>query len=493
MSQAPAASERTPTLIEAMTPVVFLVALLAASVWLYGDGSSSGPNQIALILASGVAALVGLRNGHSWRAIEQGIARGVSTTMGALLILLAVGALIGTWILAGIVPTMIYYGLSLLHPSFFYAAACVICALVSVATGSSWTTAGTIGIALIGVATAQGLHLGLAAGAIISGAYFGDKMSALSDTTNLAAAVAGTDLFTHIRHMLWTTTPSILIAVTLFAAAGVVAPTPTTTEELSTMIAALESQFVIGPHLLLPVALVLILVVRRMPPFPALLMGALTGAVFAALFQPQTVLAYVDDPSLSEPVALVKGCWTALFNGFVLQSGTAALDELLSRGGMASMLPTLWLIMTAMMFGGVMESTGQLGIIAARILSAVRGTSSLISATLLTAFGTNAIASDQYMSIVLPGRMFRAEYQRRRLDPKHLSRTLEDAGTITSVLIPWNTCGAYMATTLGVATLSYAPFCFFNLLNPLVAAIYGWAQISIAPRDDQATNSTASS
>ncbi len=493
MSQPQASRERTPTLAQALTPVGFLIALLAASVWLYGDGSSSGPNQIALILASGVAALVGLRNGYTWRAIEQGIAQGVSTTMGALLILLVVGALIGTWILAGIVPTMIYYGLSLLHPSFFYAAACVICALVAVATGSSWTTAGTIGIALIGVATAQGLHLGLAAGAIISGAYFGDKMSALSDTTNLAPAVAGTDLFTHIRHMLWTTTPSMVVAVVLFTAAGLVAPTPATTDELATVLEALEAQFVIGPHLLLPVALVLVLVIRRMPPFPALLMGALTGALFAALFQPQTVLAYVNDASLSTPVALVKGCWTALFDGFVLQSGNAALDDLLSRGGMASMLPTLWLIMAAMMFGGVMETTGQLTVIAERILSAVRGTSSLISATLLTAFGTNVIASDQYMSIVLPGRMFRAEFQRRRLDPKNLSRTLEDAGTITSVLIPWNTCGAYMATTLGVATLSYAPFCFFNLINPLVAATYGWAQISIAPLDDQAAEAPTTS
>ncbi len=493
MTHAPDAPTSTPTLAQALTPVVFLIALLAASVWLFGDGSSSGPNQIALILASVIAALVGIRNGHSWPSIEQGIGRGISTTMGPLLILLVVGALIGTWILAGIVPTMIYYGLSILHPSFFYAAACVICALVAVATGSSWTTAGTIGIALIGVATAQGLHLGLAAGAIISGAYFGDKMSALSDTTNLAPAVAGTDLFTHIRHMLWTTTPSIAIAVGLFTAAGLVTPTPSSTDQLAGVLVALESQFSIGPHLLLPVALVLFLVVRRVPPLPSLLLGALTGAVFAAWFQPQTVLTYVNEPALPRAVALAKGCWMALFDGVVLQSENEAVDDLLSRGGMASMLQTVWLVITATMFGGVMETTGQLEVIAARILGFVRGTGSLISATLLTAFGTNVIASDQYISIVLPGRMFRAEYRRRGLDPKNLSRTLEDAGTITSVLIPWNTCGAYMATTLGVATLSYAPFCFFNLLNPLVAAIYGWTQISIAPLDERAGDPASTS
>ena len=476
-----ASAARTPTLGQALVPIALLVALLAGSVYLFGDGSSSGPNQIALMLAAGAAALVGLRNGHRWLAIEQGISQSISATMSALLILLVVGALIGTWILAGVVPTMIYYGLSILSPSFFYAAACLICALVSVATGSSWTTAGTIGIALVGVATAQGLHLGLAAGAIISGAYFGDKMSALSDTTNLAPAVAGTDLFTHIRHMVWTTAPSFALAMGLFLAAGWMAPTPAATDELASILVALEQEFTLGPHLLIPVALVLTLVVRRMPAFPALLVGALTGAVFAALFQAPTVLRFVDDPTLGSSVALLKGAWIALFDGFALRSGNAALDELLSRGGMASMLPTLWLIMSAMMFGGVMEATGQLAVIAQRILGAVTSTGSLVSATLLTAFGTNVIASDQYISIVLPGRMFRAEYERRQLDPRNLSRALEDAGTITSVLIPWNTCGAYMAGTLGVATLTYAPFCFFNLINPLVAAIYGWANVSVVP------------
>ena len=280
--------------------------------------------------------------------------------------------------------------------------------------------------------------------------------------------------------MVWTTAPSMTLALVLFTAAGFVAPTPGTTQDLAAILDALEREFLIGPHLLLPVVLVVGLIVRRVPAFPALLIGALTGALFAVLFQGDTVVTFVNDPDLARPLVLVKGCWIALFDGFTIESGNPALDDLLSRGGMASMLMTVWLIMTAMMFGAVMETTGQLQAIAGKILGFVHSTGSLITATLLTAFGTNVLASDQYISIVLPGRMFRAEYERRRLDPKNLSRTLEDAGTITSVLVPWNTCGAYMASTLGVATLTYAPFCFFNLINPLVAAVYAWTNISIA-------------
>ncbi len=466
-----------------MVPILLLIGLLGSSVYLFGDASSSGPNQIALILCTGVAAVVGLANGHRWTEIEAGISRGISISMGAILILLVVGSVIGTWILAGVVPTMIYYGLSLLTPSIFYTAACVICAVVALATGSSWTTAGTIGIALIGIATAQDLNLGLAAGAIISGAYFGDKMSPLSDTTNLAPAVAGTDLFGHIRHMVWTTTPSLLIALVLFTVAGVAGPAPDGTGELAAVRAALEASFTIGPHLLVPMLLVLTLVVRRVPAFPALLIGALVGGLFAAIFQRDAVLRFVGDPDLPETVALVKGVWQALYGGYTLESGNAVIDELLSRGGMASMLMTVWLIMTAMMFGAVMEVTGMLQAIARRILQTVRGTGSLIVATLATSFGINVLASDQYIAIVLPGRMFRSEYERRQLDPKNLSRTLEDSGTLTSVLVPWNTCGAFMATTLGVSTLTYAPFVFFNLINPFVAAIYGFANIGIAPRE----------
>ena len=470
---------RAPTVGQSLIPVVLLVGMLALSVALFGDESSSGPNQIALILGTAVAAVVGLLNGHRWKELEAGISRGISVSMGAILILLVVGSVIGTWILAGVVPTMIYYGLAILAPSIFYTAACLICAVVSLATGSSWTTAGTIGIALIGIATAQDLHLGLAAGAIISGAYFGDKLSPLSDTTNLAPAVSGTDLFAHIRHMMWTTTPSFVLALVLFTLAGLVMPAPSGTGDLSGMLQALDAHFAIGPHLLIPVALVLGLVIRQVPAFPALLIGALVGGLFAAVFQRSTVLTYAGGTDLPETVVLIKGVWMALYDGFALHSGNAALDNLLSRGGMGSMLMTVWLIMSAMMFGAVMETTGMLQVIAARILRFVRGTGSLIAATLATSIGMNVLASDQYIAIVLPGRMFRSEYRRQRLDPKNLSRTLEDAGTLTSVLVPWNTCGAFIAQTLGVSTLTYAPFAFFNLLNPFVAAIYGFANIAV--------------
>jgi Na+:H+ antiporter, NhaC family len=466
-------TKRDPTLAQAVIPLVVLVGLLAASVYLFGDGSSGGPNQIALILGTGVAIIIAMRNGYRWKEVERGMVHGISLSMGAVLILLVVGSVIGTWILAGVVPTMIYYGLMLLTPAVFYAAACVICAMVSLATGSSWTTAGTVGVALIGIATAQNLHLGLAAGAIISGAYFGDKMSPLSDTTNLAPAVAGAELFEHIRHMAWTTVPSLVIALVLFAVAGLVMPTPASAEQLGSILGAMRENFNVGPHLLLPAALVIGLVVARVPAFPALLIGALIGCVFAAAFQRPAVLRFVNDPALPMGLALVKGSWMALGEGYKLQSGNAALDDLLSRGGMQSMLSTVWLILTAMMFGGVMEATGLLQRLAAAMLRMVHGTGSLIVATLGTSIGTNIVASDQYMAIVLPGRMYRAEFVRRGLHPKNLSRSLEDAGTMTSPLIPWNTCGAFMATTLGVATLSYAPFAFLNLLNPLVAAIYG--------------------
>ena len=470
---------------QAIIPVLFLIGLLSSSVFLFGDASSSGPNQIAMILAASVAGIIGLANGHRWSDIEAGISRGISVSMGAVLILLAVGSLIGTWTLAGVVPTMIYYGLSLLNPSIFYAAACAICAVVALATGSSWTTAGTVGIALLGIAAAQGIHLGLAAGAVVSGAYFGDKMSPLSDTTNLAPAVAGTDLFVHIRHMLWTTGPSFAAALVLFAVAGVVAAAPEATDQLATVRAALEEHFVLGPHLLLPMLLVLTLVVRKVPALPAMLIGALVGGLFAIVFQRDTVLLYVGPTELPEAVALVQGIWQALYAGYVLDSGNPAIDELLSGGGMASMLMTVWLIMTAMTFGSVLDTTGMLRALARRMLERVRGTSGLIVTTLATAFGINVLASDQYIAIVLPGRMFRSEYERRRLDPKNLSRALEDAGTLTSPLIPWNTCGAFMATTLGVPTLTYAPFAFFNLLNPFVAALFAFLNIGIAPRQPE--------
>jgi NhaC family Na+:H+ antiporter len=460
-------------------PILVLVALLSSAVALFGDGAASGANPIALLLAAGVAILIGTMHGHAWKDIEKGIVHGISLALGAVIILLTVGALIGSWILAGTVPTMIYYGLMLLTPSVFLPSACLLCCFVSLATGSSWTTAGTVGVALIGIALAQGINPGLAAGAIISGAYFGDKMSPLSDTTNLAPAVAGAELFEHIRHMVWTTTPSLVLALILYVVLGFTVTPPTDTTQVNAILTALSSTFVIGPHLLIPVALVLIMVVKKMPAFPALLIGSLVGCLFAVVFQPQVVTAYAASPELPGWVALAKGAWMSLFDGFKLESPNAALNELLSRGGMTGMLNTVWLIMMAMTFGAVMEATGMLQRIAGGILGMVRGTGTLITATLATSLGMNIVASDQYMAIVLPGRMFRAEFARRGLHPKNLSRALEDAGTLTSPLVPWNTCGAFMATTLGVATFAYAPYAFFNLINPIVSAIYGFTGFTI--------------
>ena len=478
-------SAREPFLWEAVIPVLVLISLLTASVLFFGSDSSGGPNQMALILSACVAGLIGLRQGFGWKDLEQGMVDGISLATGAILILLVVGSLIGTWILAGVVPAMIYWGLQILSPQFFYAAAALICALVSVATGSSWTTVSTIGIALVGIAGALDLHLGIAAGAIISGAYFGDKLSPLSDTTNLAPAMAGTDLFTHIRHMLWTTVPSMTIAVILFLVIGLAGGSGGSAGSMDEILAALTQNFSIGLHLLVPPAVVLVLVMRKMPAFPALLIGALLGGLWACLFQPAAVLAYVGDSGMGTVGTLIKGAWMALFQGYISQSGNAAIDELLTRGGMGSMLNTVWLIVSAMMFGGMMEKTGMLQSIASGILGFARSTGSLVLSTLATSIGMNIVASDQYIAIVVPGRMYRAEFARRRLHPKNLSRCLEDAGTLTSPLVPWNTCGAFMAQSLSVATATYLPFCFFNLFNPVISAIYGFTGFTIEELDEE--------
>ncbi len=471
--------KRSPTVLESLVPVMFLITMLTASVIFFGEDSSYGPNQITLILAAGVAVLFGLRLGFTWKELEKGMVEGIALATGAILILLVVGSLIGSWILAGIVPSMIYWGLQLLHPSVFFAAACVICALVSFATGSSWTTVSTIGIALIGIAAALDLSLGIGAGAIISGSYFGDKLSPLSDTTNLAPAMAGTDLFTHIRHMLWTTVPSITMALILFTSIGLAGAAQGSARNLEPILDALSSSFQIGWYLMIPPAIVLFMVMKKTPAFPALLIGSLVGGLFACLFQQQAVLKFVGDSDLPTAAALAKGFWMSLFSGFQSSTGNAAIDDLLTRGGMQNMLDTIWLIVSAMMFGGVMEKTGMLAAIANGILGYARSTGSLIASTLATSIGMNIVASDQYIAIVVPGRMYRAEFVKRGLAPKNLSRCLEDAGTLTSPLVPWNTCGAFMASNLGVATFAYLPFCFFNLFNPVISAIYGFTGFTI--------------
>ena len=466
-------------MLQSLAPIVLLVALLSLSIWLFGADSSQGANQIALTLAAAVAALIAIYNGERWPDILAAIVNGISTAMGAILILFAIGALIGTWGMSGTVPAMIYYGVQLLSPSIFYPTACLICALVSLSIGSSWTTAGTIGIGLIGIAQGLGLSPEVTAGAVISGAYFGDKMSPLSDTTNLAPAVAGTELFTHIRHMTYTTGPSFLIALAGFTMVGFFGPGPTGDVSLGEVPQVLAAHFNLGLLTFLPLAAVLGLALVRYHALPVILCGALLGAVVAVVLQPELVAAYGDAAEIGVGLALLKGAWISLFDGYVSQTGNEVVDGLLSRGGMSSVLTTVWLVVAALSLGAVLEHAGMLQRIIQGVIRSARSTGALITAVICTSIGTNIVTGDQYIAIVLPGRMFRAEFRRRRLKARNLSRTIEDAGTLTSPLIPWNTCGAYMAATLGVATLAYLPWCFLNLVNPLVAALLGFRGITI--------------
>jgi NhaC family Na+:H+ antiporter len=485
---------KTPSLLEALLPVIILIVLLTGSVFLFGSDAIGGATQIVLIVAAAVAAIIAVRNGHRWRDIERAIVAGIGTAMGAILILLAVGALIGAWLLAGTVPAMIYYGLQLLHPHFFFAATCLICAVASLSIGSSWTVAGTLGVGLIGVAMGFGLSPEITAGAVVSGAYFGDKMSPLSDSTNLAPAVAGTDLFTHIRHMVWTTGPSFLIALLLFTIIGLRGTTDVDASALHEMTDTLSAAFHITPIALIPLLVVFIMAMRKFPPLPTILTGALVGGIVAVLLQGNVVLALADSAEISNFLGLAKGVWIALANGYVAATGVVAVDDLLTRGGMSSMLTTIWLIICALSFGAVLEHAGMLERLIRAALRAAHSTGALIFTTAVTCIGANIVAADQYISIVLPGRMFKAEFRRRGLDPRNLSRVIEDCGTLTSPLVPWNTCGAYMAATLGVATFAYLPFAFFNLINPVVSVLYGAFGITITklpPDTDTETEEVA--
>ncbi|MGE4071586.1 MAG: Na+/H+ antiporter NhaC [Lysobacterales bacterium] len=479
MQEAKALNLREAPLWLAWIPLLALMLMLALSVHIFGEDSSYGPNQIALLLAMGMAALVGLRQGMVWDDVQEAIVHGVSVGTGAIFILLAVGALIGTWMLCGTVPTLVQYGLKLMHPAVFYGASCLICALVALAIGSSWTIAGTLGVALMGIAGGLGMSPAITAGAIISGAYFGDKMSPLSDTTNLAPAAAGSELFAHIRHMAWTTLPSISIALILFTLMGFGGVGASGDVALGTLSEDLARQFNPGLHLLLPLVVVLVLAWRQVPALPSIAIGALVGAVFAVIFQPEATLRLAGNEQLGHGMGLLAGAWKAMFAGYSGESGSEAVDKLLNRGGMGSMLNVIWLVFCALSFGSVMERAGLLERIIRSVLRAAKSTGALITATLATAIGTNVVAADQYLAIVLTGKIYKPEYQRRGLHPVNLSRALEDAGTLTSPLVPWNTCGAYMAATLGVATADYLPYAFFNLINPLIAAGMAYAGFKI--------------
>ena len=459
-----------------LAPIILLVALLSASVALFGSDASYGPNQVALIIASAATMLVGWRRGMSWQAIQDGMVSAITVSIMPMMILLSVGALIGSWIISGTVPAMIYYGVALLDPSLFYAASAVICALASLSLGSSWTVAGTLGIGLMGIATTYSLSPAVTAGAVISGAYFGDKLSPLSDTTNLAAAAVGVDLFEHIKNMLWTTLPAFIAALLVFTLIG--SERASTPENIASIRAALDAQFAISPFVLSPLVLMLGLIYWRVPAYPAILICTLAGILLAAGLQSDVVRELATATHPDSPAPLIQGLWIALFSGYQSPESMGELSKLLDKGGLASMLNTIFLILTAMTFGGMLDSTGILRQLLDVVLRGVKRTGDLILATVGGGFLTNVLAADQFLAITLPGRLFTPAYDDRGLNRLSLSRTLEDSATLTSALIPWNTCGAFMAATLGVATFEYAPYALFNLICPVLAVIFGYLMIA---------------
>ncbi|MGF1636541.1 MAG: Na+/H+ antiporter NhaC [Cyclobacteriaceae bacterium] len=471
--------EPNPSLTASLIPIVFLLTLLSFNVYVFGTDSLEGSNQMVLLISAAVAALVAMRFKVSWAQLEAGILSSINSAMGSMLILLLIGALAGTWLISGIVPAMIYYGLQILNPTILLFAACVICALVSLATGSSWTTIATVGLALIGIGVALGIPEGIIGGAIISGAYFGDKMSPLSDTSNLAPAMAGTDLFTHIRYMMLTTFPSIGITLVIFLIMGFRFNASGQINDIQPILTAIESQFNINGWLFLVPVGVLVMILMKVPAIPALFSGAILGGIFGIVFQPhiiQSISGIDDNVFMSNFVAVMKSMYTSID----IQTNNEIVDELLQTRGMAGMLNTIWLIICAMVYGGIMDASGMLRRITQAIISVANSTGSLIASTAGSCLFFNITASDQYLAIVVPGKMFAKTYEERNLKPENLSRTLEDAGTVTSVLVPWNTCGATQSSILGVATLAYLPYSFFCLISPFMTILYGYANIKIA-------------
>ena len=558
-------THKRPTLFQAFLPILVLIILLSMSVKLiWGDSSLDGANQVALVFATLVAAVIGWRLKYKWKDMLDGISASIQSALPAILILLLIGALAGTWLISGIVPTMIYYGLKILSPKIFLAAACIISAIVSLATGSSWSTIATIGVALLGIGQALGIHDGLIAGAIISGAYFGDKMSPMSDTTNLAPAVSGTDLFTHIKYMMYTTIPSISLTLLLFIVIGFFVGGEGDTGQVNTILDAINGAFYISPLLFVVPVIVIVLIVKKIPAIPALFFGVLLGGVAAVIFQPEiikqkgrmnhlsvalsegqrvewqngegkvisndpdyktsssgTVLATVYDISGEEVakaqyqlpevttkvsssnviqssggltfyfsqtnyfIASYKAIVDAMTVDTEVSTSSSEVNDLLSTGGMSGMLNTIWLIICAMSFGGIMEKLKLLERLTEAIIKKVESTGSLIATTAVTCVGFNITASDQYLAIVVPGKMFSKAYNDKGLAPQNLSRTLEDSGTVTSVLVPWNTCGAAQSQVLGITTGDYFIYCFFNLISPVMTIIYGYFGIKIAKKNSE--------
>ena len=462
---------------EALIPVVALVGMLAYNVFVFGDNATGGSNQFILLMGGAVAAVVGFFNKVSYKQMLAEVAENVKSTTGAILILLLVGALAGTWLVSGIIPAMIYYGLQILNPTIFLAACVIICAIISIATGSSWTTSATVGIALIGIGDALGISLGMTAGAVLSGAYFGDKMSPLSDTTNLAPAMAGGELFDHIRYMAITTIPTISITLLVFIIIGFNLDT-SGVADTANILSSIDATFNINGWLFIVPLVVILLIIKKAPPLLALLIGTLLGGAFAIFFQPDIVAGLTGAKELT-----FENGYKGILNAITIQTSIATdnptLNELFSAKGMAGMLSTIWLIVCAMVFGGVMDGIGALSRITRALLGMAKTTFGLFASTVGSCLALNVTASDQYLAIVVPGKMFAKAYEDRGLAPENLSRTLEDSGTVTSVLIPWNTCGAYHSGVLGVSVADYFVFAIFNWLSPIMTLLFAAFKIKI--------------
>lgn len=463
---------KEPSYLDAIIPLVVLIVLIAGSVFLFELNAIDGPVQVALLLSAMVAAVIILKNGHTWDEIAASGGRAVSSIVSAIFILLAVGALIGTWNMSGTIPTLVHYGIQLLQPNWFYPATALICALVALSIGSSWTTVGTIGVGLVGIASLVGVSPVITAGAVISGAYLGDKTSPLSETTILSAQLAGVDIYTHLRAQVWTSIPAFIIAFIVFTILGLRTDVVDSVET-ATDLAKLDQLFWITPLNLIPLVFLAFLSLRKAPASLAIMSAALVAGITGAILQPQAIVRFVNDPALATPLVYIKGVWAALANGYQENSGIADIDRLLSRGGMDSMLLTLWIIIGAVTFGTLMEEFGLLAKLINPILYRARTTGSLFATLVMTAIGLNIVAGDQYIALVLPVRMFRVEFQKRGLQPQNLSRAAADAGTVTSPLVPWNSCGAFMSATLGIPTFLYLPFCIFNIASPILSLAYG--------------------
>jgi len=470
---------KEPGLLAALLPIICLVGLLALNVIYYGDMATAGANQIALIISAAIAALVGIYLGFPFKQLLLGAVNSITASMSAILILLLIGALAGTWMISGIVPAMIYYGLQVLNPTIFLVATVIVCCVVSLATGSSWSTVATVGIALLGIGKALNIHEGIIAGAIISGAYFGDKISPMSDTTNLAPAMAGTDLFTHIRYMMYTTVPSIVIALIIFLIIGFSADNTFSAQDTRDLSNAISAKFNINPFLFLVPAVVIWMIIKKVHALPALLIGALLGGIFAFIFQPH-IIKEVSGGTGNYVQQSYMALMNAMSGEVKMATENAIAADLLKSRGMAGMLNTIWLIVAALSFGGIMEEAGLLRRITKPLVRKAKSPGDLVTTTAASCAFINVTASDQYLSIVVPGKMYANAYRERLLAPQNLSRTLEDSGTVTSVLVPWNTCGATQTAVLGVSTFVYAPFCFFNIISPFMTILFAYMGIKIA-------------